>query len=158
MEREGGKDEKERRIIRMQRPANTFFPKLKDTHTSRMNNSQNTQNSEKIEQVVARSTPVKRKCNLWTDLGNKSDLSTIGSPAKRRKENFNCLLKYWDSGGGVRGQALEIKNEPFEPIINITKNSNIESDGTNAQSRKTTKSKSESETHSGEGERVAKEV
>jgi hypothetical protein len=106
MEREGGKEEKERRIFSMQRPASSFFSKegatriMKNGTHTRTDKTDNTQNGDNIEQVVARSTPVKRKCNLWMDLGNTSDLSTTESPAKRRRENFNCLLKYWDGGGG----------------------------------------------------------
>jgi hypothetical protein len=79
----------------MKRPANSFSSKsMKNGTHKRTDKTDNTQKSDNIEQVVARSTPMKRKCNLWLDLGNTSDLSTIESPAKRRRENFNCLLKY----------------------------------------------------------------
>ena len=50
---------------------------------------------------------MKRKCNLWTDLGD-----IWGSPEKWRRNNFNELLKYWDGEGG---QDLHLKDEPQKP-------------------------------------------
>ena len=129
----------------MQKPASSFFSKegatrsMKNGTHTRTDKTDNTQNGDNIEQVVARSTPVKRKCNLWMDLGNTSDLSTTESPAKRRRENFNCLLKYWDGGGGG---ALDLKDEALKPISNLNKKDNLEISGNNAQIWKTTEPKS----------------
>ena len=58
----------------MQRPVNSFFSKegstnirqdAKHTLTDRIKIKLN---SDKIDQVETRSTPVKRKCDLWMDL------------------------------------------------------------------------------------------
>ena len=65
-----------------------------------------------IEPVVARSTPVNRKFNLWMDLGDISCLSTVDSQANGQRNNFNELLKYWDGEGG---QDLHLKDEPQKP-------------------------------------------
>ena len=74
MERKGAKEERDRRIVKMQRPVNSFFSKEGSTNirqdtthtlTDRINSKLN---SDNIDQVETRSTPVKRKCNSWMDL------------------------------------------------------------------------------------------
>ena len=162
MEREGAKEERERRIVNMQRPANSFFSKegstnirqdITDTLTDRI---QTTQNSENIDQVETRSTPVKRKCDLWMDLEDISELSTVGSPAKRQRQNFKNLLKYWDGGGG-RGKAttISLKDEPQKPKIHIHinthSNHNLEIGGSEALTRKAVDTKLDTNTHGGGG-------
>ena len=71
MEREGGKEENERRITQMQNPAIYIFS-LKERSNIIVEDEKHTKTDRTqnfniiIEPVVARSTPVKRKCNLWT--------------------------------------------------------------------------------------------
>ena len=151
MEREGGKEEKERRIVRMQKPANIFFAlkKKEKPSTSMVEDGRPPQDFDmiSIEPVVARSTPLKRKCNLWTDLENIYDISTVESPAKRQRNNFNVLLKFWDGDGGG-GQDQQLKNEPQKPIIHPN-NSNLPISEDNARTQRKAEPKLDTATHSG---------
>ena len=150
MEREGGKEEKERRIVRMQKPANLFFALKEKEKPSMVEDGRPPQDFDmiSIEPVVARSTPLKRKCDLWTDLENISDISTVESPAKRQRNNFNVLLKFWDGVGGGGQEQQQLKNEPQKPIIH-SKDSNLQISEDNARTQRKAEPKLDTATHNG---------
>ena len=164
MEREGRNEANERRIARMQRPANSFFIwkerqeanmilETSDT-LSHIQTDRPSQDFDfvNIEPVLARGNPVekKRKCDLWMDLEDISLQSTFESPAKRRRNNnFEELMKSWDTGRGG-GQEQPLKNEPLKQNMHL-KDNYLAISKDHARPRKIAKPKFDPATHSGEG-------